>query len=115
MHVYSLSQVGSKQGGGGSTLQNSEEMELKKINQRWALVREEHRLNLIEELRSFEGKFGHWSAREYAEHGNQMLAAGNAIVFLGAVLREDETEMKARLSCIAFCMGYRLLEGRFED
>jgi hypothetical protein len=88
---------------------------LRQINEKHALNREEQRLNLIEELRSFEGKFGHWSSREYATHSDRMLAALNAIVFLGAVLREDEEAMKHQLSCIAFNMGYRLKEGRFDD
>ena len=96
-------------------MQNSEEVELKKINQHWALVREEQRLNLIEVLRTFEGKFGNWSSREYATHSDRMLSALNAIVFLGAVLREDEETIKHQLSCIAFNMRYRLKEGRFED
>jgi hypothetical protein len=97
-------------------LHNSEDFaELQKINQKYALDREEQRLNLIEELRTFLGKFGHWSSREYSTHKDRMLAALNAIVFLDAVLREDEEAIKHQLSAIAFHMGYRLKEGRFED
>lgn len=106
---------GASRAGENRTLQNSEEMKLQKINKKHALDREEQRLNLIEELRTFEGKFGHWSTREYAVHSDRMLAALSAIVFLGAVLRDDEAEMKARLSHIAFNIGYRLKEGRFEE
>jgi hypothetical protein len=115
MRVHSLLQVGSKQGGGGSTLQNSEEMELKKINQKCAIDREEQRLNLIEELATFERKFGHWGTREYVKHGDRIRAASAAIGLIEAVLRDEEMTIKTRLDMIAFELGYRMKAGRFED
>ena len=96
-------------------MQNREEMELKKINQKCALDQEELRLNLIAEVDSFGVKFGLWSTREYAEHGDRMGAAAAALDLVKAALCGDESWMKDRLNKIAWDMTYRLQEGRFED
>jgi hypothetical protein len=96
-------------------LQNSEEAELKRINQKCTIDREELRLNLIVELQSFGVKFGLWSTREYAEHSDRMGAAVAALDLVNAALRGDEGWMKDRLNKIAWDMRYRLQEGRFED
>ena len=107
--------MGSKQGGGESTLQDSEEKELREFNEKCAIDREELRLNLIAELDAFGVKFGLWSIREYAEHGDRMGAAAAALDLVKAALCGDEGWMKDRLNKMAWDMGYRLQEGRFED
>ena len=99
-------------------MQHNEEeelAELRKINEKYALDREEKRLNLIEELKAFQGKFRHWGTREFAKHRDRMLAADEAIQFIEAVLCDEEMDIKSRLEMIVFELGYRLKEGRFED
>lgn len=80
-----------------------------------AIEREEERLQLLEQVKDFHKNFGHWSTREYAEHGERMRAASHALGVIEAVLQDDAERMKSKLDSMAFEMGYRIVEGRFED
>ena len=105
--MLSLSQVGSKQGGGECTLHNSEDfVELQKLNEKYAIDREEQRLNLIQELAAFQGKFGHWGTREYAEHRDMINAANHAMGLIDAVLRGNEASVISHVKNVAFAMNY---------
>ena len=79
------------------------------------IEREEERLKLLEQVKDFRRDFGHWSTGEYADHGDRMRAAGHAFGVIEAVLQDDGERMKRQLDSMAFEMGYRVVEGRFED
>ena len=79
------------------------------------IEREEERLQLLEQVKEFGRSFGHWSTREYAEHGDRMRAASHALGVIESVLQDDGERMKRQLESMAFEMGYRIEKGRFED
>jgi hypothetical protein len=82
---------------------------------REAIEREEERLQLLEQIKSFDTSFGHWSMREYEQHGDRMRAVKAALGVIEAALQDDGERMKQKLDRMAFEMGYRIVEGRFED
>jgi hypothetical protein len=115
MRVLSLSQVGSKQGGGGSTLQSNEDAELKKLTHQCVIDREEERLNLLERIYAFESSFSRWGTREWNRHGDRIRAGMEAGAIIEAVLQDDKQAMIKHLDQLAFELGYRIKAGRFDD
>ena len=79
------------------------------------IEREEERLQLLEQVKEFGRGFGHWSTREYAEHGDRMRAASHALGVIESVLQDDGERMKRQLDSMAAEMGYRVVEGAFEE
>ena len=79
------------------------------------IEREEERLKLLEQVKEFGRSFGHWSTREYVEHGDRMRAASHALGVIESVLQDDGERMKRQLESMAAEMGYRVVEGTFED
>ena len=94
---------------------NPEGDEEREERNRAEIEREEERLKLLEQVKGFGRSFGHWSTREYEEHGDRMRAASHALGVIEAVLQDDGERMKRQLDSMASEMGYRVVEGRFED
>jgi hypothetical protein len=82
---------------------------------RETIEREEERLQLLEQIKAFDKGFGHWSMREHEQHGDRMRAVQAALEVVEAALQDDEERMRQKLDQMAFEMGYRIVEGRFED
>jgi hypothetical protein len=53
--------------------------------------------------------------REQEQHGDRMRAVHAALGIIEAALQDDEERMKQKLDRMTFEMGYRIVEGRFED
>jgi hypothetical protein len=109
------SQVGSKQGGGGSTLENSDDALYAVAVAECVISREQVRLRLLELTQEFRSIFGHWSYAEIPKHEGRVAAVERAMRVIDAVLEDDEEQMILGLDALAFNLGYRIKEGRFDD
>ena len=94
---------------------NPEGDEEREEQNRETIEREEERLQLLEQIKGFDKSFGHWAMGEHEQHGDRMRAVKAALGVIEAALQDDGERMKRQLDSMAGEMGYRVVEGSFED
>ncbi len=111
--------MGSKQGGGGSTLENEQNecdaAEAKRHLQEYSIDCEEDRLQQLEQIVEFKRNFGRRQVRGKLQNRDRILAGGRAIRLIEAILQDDEEQIILALDSLAFHLGYRIKKGMFDD
>ena len=98
-----------------STLENSDDALYAVAVAECVISREQVRLRLLELIREFRCIFGEWSYAEIPKHEGRVEAVERAMRMIIAVLKDDEEQMILALDALAFNLGYRIKEGRFDD
>jgi hypothetical protein len=106
---------GASRAGEDRTLENSEDALFTLASAECVIDREQVRLHLLELIRKFRCNFGHWSYAEYPKHNGRVEAVERAMRVIEAILQDDAEQMILALDALAFHLGYRIKEGRFDD
>jgi hypothetical protein len=106
---------GASRAGEDRTLENSDDALYAVAIAECVISREQVRLRLLELIREFRSIFGHWSYAEIPKHEGRVAAVERAMRVMDAVLEDDEEQMILGLDALAFHLGYRIKEGRFDD
>jgi hypothetical protein len=96
-------------------LENSEAALYALATAECVIEREQQRSQLLDRIGEFRCNFGHWSYAERSKHDGRVEAVERAIRVIEAVLEDDKEQMILALDALAFHLGYRIKQGRFDD